>query len=114
MGPVSRRLFTEARQEGNIAVSAMTIWEVGMRVQKGHLHLRRDLNAWRQELQDLGVVELPVDGAIAARASLLPDMHGDPADRIIVATAIGGHELMTADRGILAWPGELSRLDASK
>ncbi len=39
-------------------------------------------------------------------------MHGDPADRLIVATALGGHQLLTADQRILNWPGPLSRLDA--
>ena len=43
----------------------------------------------------------------------LQDIHGDPADRLIVATALEGHRLVTADRGILAWPGRLSRLPAT-
>ena len=50
---------------------------------------------------------------------MLPDTHtalwlraGDPADRIIVATALQGHTLVTGDRTILAWDGNLARLDA--
>ena len=39
-------------------------------------------------------------------------MHGDPADRIIVATAMEGHRLVTADERILRWDGDLDRLDA--
>ena len=39
-------------------------------------------------------------------------MHGDPADRIIVSTALDGHRLVTGDRLILNWPGHLNRLDA--
>jgi PIN domain nuclease of toxin-antitoxin system len=38
----------------------------------------------------------------------------DPADRLIVATALAGHRLMTADQRILGWPGRMSRLDAAK
>ena len=38
--------------------------------------------------------------------------HNDPADRFIVATAlVGGHTLLTTDREILAWPGDLQRVD---
>jgi len=37
----------------------------------------------------------------------------DPADRLIVATALGGHRLVTADRHLLDWPGALRRLDAA-
>ena len=71
-----------------------------------------DLDAWRHDLLEQGLVEIPVDGGVAARAGLLPNMHGDPADRIILATALEGHRLVTADSLILDWPGRLSRLDA--
>ena len=49
----------------------------------------------------------------AFRAATLTDFHADPADRLIVATALAGHRLVTSDRRILEWPGKLSRLDAS-
>jgi PIN domain nuclease of toxin-antitoxin system len=46
-------------------------------------------------------------------AAQLEHLHRDPADRFIVASAIAlGAQLMTADTRILAWRGELSRLDA--
>ena len=83
-----------------------------MRVQKGRVDLGLDLDAWRRDLLDKGVIEIMVDGGIAARAGLLPDVHGDPADRIIIATALEGHQLVTADQRILDWPGSMSRLDA--
>ena len=83
-----------------------------MQLQKGRIVLPLDLSAWRLDLLEYGLVEIPVDAEIASRAGSLPDMHGDPADRIIVATALEGHELITADERILGWPGTLSRLDA--
>ena len=83
-----------------------------MRVQKGRVDLGLDLDAWRRDLLDQGVIEIMVDGEIAARAGLLPDVQGDPADRIIIATALEGHQLVTADQRILDWPGSMSRLDA--
>lgn len=49
------------------------------------------------------------------RASELDELHGDPFDRIIVATAlVEGAILLTADQSLLAWPGELRRLDARR
>ena len=36
-----------------------------------------------------------------------------PAGRLIVATALCGHQLVTADRRIPDWPGQLDRLDAT-
>ena len=83
-----------------------------MQLEKGRIQLPTDLGSWRNDLLRYGLVEIPVSAAIAMRAGLLPDMHGDPCDRLIVATALEGHELITADERILAWPGPLSRLDA--
>ena len=114
LGPQTRRIIEDALQESMVAVSAITFWEVGMRVQKGQLDLGLDLHAWRRNLLEEGLVELVVDGDIAVTAGLLSNMHGDPADRIIVATALEGHQLVTADRRILDWPGHLSRLDATE
>ena len=59
-------------------------------------------------------VEIPVDGAIAARSVALPDFHDDPADRIIMATAQEGHQLITDDGRILNWPGQLNRFPARR
>lgn len=114
LGPQTRRTVEKALQESMVAVSAISFWEVGMRAQNGQLDLGFDLHVWRHNLLDGGLTELSVDGDIAVRAGLLSDMHGDPADRIIVATALEGHQLVTADRRILDWSGHLSRLDATQ
>ena len=85
-----------------------------MRIEKGQLELDTDLLSWRRVFLDAGISEVPVDGGIAARAGLLPLLHGDPADRLIVATALNSHQLVTADRRILDWSGNLHRLDATE
>ena len=79
---------------------------------KGRIELRVDVETWRAALLRDGLVEIPVDGNIAVRAGLLSDLHRDPADRFIVATALGGHDLLTSDRRILEWQSELVRVDA--
>lgn len=84
-----------------------------MQVRKRRLDLLVDHEVWRRGLLDEGLIEIPVDGDIAFRAGLLAKIHVDPADRIIVATALEGHRLMTADRQILEWAGALSCLNAS-
>jgi PIN domain nuclease of toxin-antitoxin system len=113
LGPRARRAFGHAMQDGDAAVSAISFWEIGMCVRKGRLGLLLDPDAWRRDLLDQGLIEIPVDGGIASRAGLLAKIHGDPVDRIIVATALEGHRLMTADRQILEWSGPLSCLSAS-
>ena len=49
LGAQARRLLERALRENNLAVSAISFWEVGMRVQKGRLDLRLDLDAWRRD-----------------------------------------------------------------
>ena len=114
LGPKTRRAVERALPENEVAISAISFWEIGMRIQKGQLEFLFDLDAWRRELLDQGLVEVPAKGVIAARAGLLADLHGDPADRLIVATALQGHQLLTADRRILDWSGRLSRLNATE
>ena len=85
-----------------------------MRVHSGRFDLLADPEAWRRELLAQGLVEIPVSGLIGVRAGLLTGLRGDPADRLIVATALEGHQLLTADSQILEWPGKLRRIDATE
>jgi len=63
----------------------------------------------------LGVREIGLSADIAMSAVELEDLHGDPFDRVIVATAlVEGAILLTADRPLLAWPGQLHRQDARR
>ena len=113
LGRVARREIELAWQSDELAVSAISFWEVAMLVDKGRIRLSDDVHTWRREHLEQGVVEIPVDGEIAVRAVGLADFHADPADRLIVATALAGHRLVTSDRRILGWPGSLNRLDAT-
>ena len=112
LGQRARLEIEQSWQSDEVGVSAITFWEVAMLKDKGRIRFPEDIGLWRKEQLDQGLIEIPVDGDIALRAGLLPDMHGDPADRIIVATSMAGHRLVTTDRRILAWPGQLPRLNA--
>ena len=116
-----RRIGEQAREavdlswaKGEAAVSAITFWEVAMLQNSRRLSLLADIGAWRKSLLEEGLVEIAVDGEVGIRAGLLQDLHGDPADRLIVATALEGHQLVTADLRLLEWPGKLSRLLATE
>lgn len=62
-----------------------------------------------------GLVEVSLTGEIAIRSTELEGLSYDPADRMIVATAIA-HDaaLLTADERILEWRGSLKTLDARR
>ena len=114
LGETARRAIDEAWANGDAAVSAITFWEVALLHRKRRLNFHVELGSWRAGLLDNGLVEIPIDGDIGIRSVLLPDFHDDPADRLIVATALTGHRLVTSDHKILRWAGHLSRLDARK
>jgi PIN domain nuclease of toxin-antitoxin system len=113
LGARTRDSLKRAWLSGDVAVSAVSFWEVAMLHEKGRLTLLQDIGSWRQALLQDGIVEIPVDGEIGIRATGLVDFHADPADRLIVATALGGHQLVTADERILDWPGALNSLRAT-
>lgn len=84
-----------------------------MIILKGRFAMDVDLERWRLDLLGLGLVEIPLDGEIGLAAAHLDDLHGDPADRFILATAqTNDAVLLTADRRLLDWPGRLRRHDA--
>lgn len=115
LGRRARQLVDRAWADGEAGASAITFWEIGMLQAKGRVGVMTDVLTWRHGLVAAGLVEVPVTGAIAAQAGVLAGMHGDPADRIIAATAltVPGGRLLTADRRLLEWPGQLDRVDAS-
>ena len=112
LGSVARSEIQQAWDAQEVAMSAMSFWEMAMLRAKGRISYPEDVGRWRLEQLGQGLIEIPVDGDIGIRAIALADFHADPADRIIVATAMGGHRLVTADERILSWPGHLDRLDA--
>jgi PIN domain nuclease of toxin-antitoxin system len=99
------RLSATARQaiEGAdaIGVPAISCWELAMLVVKRRIELERDARTWiRQALAQPGVVAVPLSPRAAVDAALLEheDFAGDPADRLIYATAReAGAPLVTRD-----------------
>jgi PIN domain nuclease of toxin-antitoxin system len=99
----SRRLSRKARAEiasaDEVFVSAASIWEAALKAALGKLDAAvEDLVAG---IGGSGFVELAVSARHAARVATLPEHHGDPFDRLLVAQAI--HEplrLLTADAAL--------------
>ena len=114
LGPVARAEIQLAWADEEVAMSAISLWEMAMLRAKGRISYPEDVRRWRLEQLEQGLIEIPVDGEIGIRANALADFHADPADRIIVATAMNGHQLVTADRRILDWSGGLGCLDATQ
>ncbi len=72
-----------------LGVSAISCWEVSMLVAKGRLGLDRDVMDWvRDALPEEVIHLLPISATIGVTAGALDHFHGDPADRLIVATTL--------------------------
>lgn len=113
LGRRTRALIDRHWAAGKVAVSAIAFWEVGLLQARRRLELPSTVQEWREGVLAAGVLELPLDGAIAVRALDLVGLHDDPADRFTVATALRhGAALMTADERLLGWAHALERHDA--
>ena len=113
LGRKARALINRLWDSGEVAVCAMTFWEIALLQSKGRVRLPTDAGDWRAQRLAAGLVELPVDGAIGIHAVELRGLPDDPADRLIVATALVQRAaLMTADDKLLSWPHALERHDA--
>ncbi|WP_395746619.1 type II toxin-antitoxin system VapC family toxin [Prosthecobacter sp.] len=101
-------LSTSVRQllnaQQSVGLSPMSIVEVAQKHHKGRLHLNLPLDVWVTASMPQGRVKLlPITTAVALRAYTWPDdFHGDPADRLIAATAaVYGLTLVTSDDKLL-------------
>jgi PIN domain nuclease of toxin-antitoxin system len=95
------------REAGTIRISSISAWEVAQLVARGRLELTMDVDDWIARSESLPFVDfVPVDNRIAVRSTRLPGkFHSDPADRIIVATALGlGATLITRDEKLKRYP----------
>jgi PIN domain nuclease of toxin-antitoxin system len=106
-----KRLSASARRNIDRAehalVSAISVWEVAMLVAKRRIQLDRPVEQWVDVALALPGIQLaPLEPAVAVRSTKLPgEFHPDPADRIIVATALEkGVSIITPDDRIRSYP----------
>lgn len=99
-----RHAVEQNKEKELIFVSAISVWELGMLVERKRVQLEIDCLDWVEQAFECSNVNLiPLTPHIAIQSSRLPETpHGDPADRILIATA---HEynaiLITHDQKIL-------------
>ena len=105
----ARALIVEPGTEP--VASAASLWEVAIKAALGRADFRVDPHLLRRGLLDNGYEELPIAGAHAVEAGLLPPLHGDPFDRMLIAQArVEGILLLTADRRLARYPGPIRAL----
>lgn len=73
----------------SLFVSAISAFEIALKYRQRKLGLPQPPMDWFTEIMEFhGIRELPVTSSIAILSTQLPPMHNDPADRMIIATAV--------------------------
>jgi PIN domain nuclease of toxin-antitoxin system len=93
LSKAARKLILEAEE---VYVSSASIWEASIKAGLGKLDA--DVDMLVAEIEASGFLELPVRAIHAALVRNLPDIHGDPFDRLLVAQALSEPlRLVTSD-----------------
>ncbi len=86
---ISRKTLEAIEEAKIVYVSAATALEIGCKAAIKKLKLPMDAEEWYSKVLSIhDLVEIPITGPIALFSASLPLIHKDPADRIIIATAI--------------------------
>lgn len=104
----ARRAIQNALKAGAVSASAISVMEIATAVRRGRLTLSLPFEPWLAAMRSLPELRFePVTAEIAALAGSFDGaMHGDPADRLVAATARAlGARLVTADERLRAVPG---------
>jgi PIN domain nuclease of toxin-antitoxin system len=104
------RDFLEDRQN-DLVFSTASLWEIAIKRGRGKKEFQFDPRILRRTMLDDGYAELPVLGQHAVEVDVLPPIHKDPFDRILIAQAmVEGIILLTADPVIAKYPGPIRKV----
>ena len=103
LSTVATRAIARAETADGVAVASITLWEIALLIDNGRISIAGSTEGFLKQIAErpgLSVLELTPE--IAALAFQFPsDFPGDPADRIIAATARAhGLPLVTKDQRI--------------
>jgi PIN domain nuclease of toxin-antitoxin system len=91
---------------GALYLSGISGLEIALSVKRDRLDLPTDPESFTlRALEQHGIEEIPVSAVIGCRAARLPEIHNDPFDRIIIATAqFHRAKILTKDAVIPDYP----------
>ena len=107
LSPLATAAIRRAIKAGGLSIASITLWEVAMMLMRGRIMAQGTPEAWLGALIDRsGVTVRNITPAVAVLATHLPeDFPGDPADRLIAATArANGMGLVSRSAALRASP----------
>jgi PIN domain nuclease of toxin-antitoxin system len=102
----AQKAVNAAVKDKSILISSISAWEIALLVKKKRLKLTLEVTDWIAKSESLPFIQfVPVTNQIAVKSLNLPlPLHPDPADRIIIATALAlGAALVTKDEKLLGY-----------
>ena len=91
--------------------SSASLWEIAIKSGLGRSDFQVDARSLRRELLDNGYVELAITSEHAVAIDLLPPIHKDPFDRLLVAQSmVEGITLLTADSMVARYPAPVEKV----
>jgi PIN domain nuclease of toxin-antitoxin system len=95
--PLPRRVAELISMSDTVAVSAISVWKLIRLALRKRVDLKMYIQQWIElGLSGSGIRCLPITRAVASRCALLPEVHRDPADRLIIATALETRALLVS------------------
>ncbi len=98
---LSTAALAAIQQADDVYVSAASAWEIAIKASLGKISSKRSVS---QATAECGFLELPVTFVHAQHVAMLPTIHRDPFDRMLVAQAIvEGLTVVTRDPAIMQY-----------
>ena len=99
-GKFSHSAMNAMREADVLYVSPISEWEISLKWKQGGIELPVEPRMLMRKVIDAYSLSLiPLSEEVMFRATELPDIHKDPADRFIIATAmLGNMVVVTTDR----------------
>ena len=105
--PAGARALMEA-PDNSLYFSVASLWEIAIKQGLNRPDFQVDARVLRHGLIDNGYLELAISGAHAVAIDMLPSLHKDPFDRLLIAQAsVEGITLLTDDAMVAKYPGPI-------
>lgn len=105
----ARKLLNNPKHD--LFFSAASLWEIAIKNGLGRSDFRAEPRQLRRGLLDNGYSEIPITSEHAVTLDLLPALHKDPFDRILLAQALAeGVTLITVDAELAKYPGPIRKV----
>ena len=105
----ARRLLSD--HQNQLLFSAASLWEIAIKRGLRRKDFQVDPRLLRRGLLDNGYFELPILSAHVVAIDVLPAIHKDPFDRLLVAqAAVEGLTLLTLDPIVAQYPGPIREI----